>query len=93
MGLRDGQTERDAFVIANWVHTFSPKALVSVAPFYHFNQSDYDSLPTDQPGGHHLAPELELWRARRQTRSWTWAGTASRAGSTRSTSTRTICSA
>jgi hypothetical protein len=48
-GLRDGQTERDSFVIANWVHTFSPKALVSVAPFYHYNQANYDSLPTDQP--------------------------------------------
>jgi hypothetical protein len=48
-GLRDGQTERDGFVIANWVHTFSPKALVSVAPFYHLNQSDYDSRPADYP--------------------------------------------
>ena len=48
-GLRDGQTERDSFVIANWVHTFSPKALVSAAPFYHLNQSDYDSMPTDLP--------------------------------------------
>jgi hypothetical protein len=48
-GLRDGQTERDSFVIADWVHTFSPKALVSAAPFYHWNQSDYDSMPTDLP--------------------------------------------
>ena len=48
-GLRDGQTERDAFVIANWVHTFSSKALVSAAPFYHFNQANYDSRPTDIP--------------------------------------------
>ncbi len=48
-GLRDGQTERDAFVIANWVHTFSEKALVSAAPFYHFNLSDYDSLANDYP--------------------------------------------
>ncbi|MGP8251930.1 MAG: carboxypeptidase regulatory-like domain-containing protein [Terracidiphilus sp.] len=48
-GLRDGQTERDAFVIANWVHTFSPRALVAVAPFYHFNLSDYDSQPADLP--------------------------------------------
>ena len=48
-GLRDGQTERDSFVIANWVHTISPNALVSVAPFYHFNQSNYDSLASDQP--------------------------------------------
>ena len=48
-GFRDAQTERDSFVIANWVHTFSPKALYSAAPFYHFNQADYDSLPTDTP--------------------------------------------
>ena len=48
-GLRDTQKERDSFVVANWVHTISPKALISVAPFYHFNQSDYDSLASDQP--------------------------------------------
>ena len=48
-GLRDGQTERDGFLIANWVHTVSPKALFSVAPFYHFNQSNYDSRANDQP--------------------------------------------
>ena len=48
-GLRDGQTERDAFVIANWVHTISPKAVVSAAPFYHLNQADYDSPTTDYP--------------------------------------------
>jgi hypothetical protein len=49
VGLRDAQTERDSFVIANWVHTISPKALFTVAPFYHFNQAKYDSLPTDLP--------------------------------------------
>jgi hypothetical protein len=48
-GLRDGQTERDAFLIANWVHTFSAKALISAAQFYHFNQADYDSRITDDP--------------------------------------------
>ncbi|MGB7264611.1 MAG: TonB-dependent receptor [Terracidiphilus sp.] len=48
-GLRDAQTERDSFVIANWVHTISPNALFSLAPFYHFNQSDYDSRSTDLP--------------------------------------------
>jgi len=48
-GLRDGQSERDSFVIANWVHTLSPKALFSFAPFYHLNQADYDSPPTDSP--------------------------------------------
>jgi len=48
-GLRDGQTEHDSFVIANWVHTLSPKALFSVAPFYHLNQADYDSPTNDYP--------------------------------------------
>jgi hypothetical protein len=48
-GLRDGQTERDSFVIANWVRTLSPSATISVAPFYHLNQANYDSLPTDYP--------------------------------------------
>ena len=48
-GLRDGQSERDSFVIANWVHTLSPKALFSVAPFYHLNQANYDSSVNDNP--------------------------------------------
>jgi hypothetical protein len=48
-GLRDAQTERDAFLITNWVHTFTPHAMVSVAPFYHFNQANYDSPASDQP--------------------------------------------
>jgi len=48
-GLRDAQAERDSFIIANWVHTLSPKALFSFAPFYHFNQANYDSLPNDNP--------------------------------------------
>jgi len=48
-GLRDVQEERDQFVIANWVHTISPRAQLSVAPFYHFNQSNYDSRASDLP--------------------------------------------
>ncbi len=48
-GLRDAQSERDSFVIGNWVHTISPQALISVAPFYHFNQSDYNSRSNDLP--------------------------------------------
>src|SRR5215469_806748 len=48
-GLRDAQTERDAFVIGNWIHTLSPKAEVSLAPFYHLNQSNYDSPANDLP--------------------------------------------
>lgn len=48
-GLRDRQAERDAFVIANWVHTLSPNRSVSFAPFYHLNQADYDSAANDLP--------------------------------------------
>jgi hypothetical protein len=48
-GLRDAQTERDGFAIANWVHTISPRAMFEIAPFYHFNESNYDSLATDLP--------------------------------------------
>jgi len=48
-GLRDGQMERDSFLIANWVHTLSAKALFSFAPFYHFNQANYDSPANDDP--------------------------------------------
>jgi hypothetical protein len=48
-GLRDGQTEKDSFVIAEWAHTISPKALFSIAPFYHFNDADYDSPTSDYP--------------------------------------------
>ena len=48
-GLRDVQKERDAFVIANWVRTLSPKALFTIAPYYHFNQANYDSPATDFP--------------------------------------------
>ena len=46
-GQRDAQTERDGFAIVNWVHTISPKAMFEVAPFYHYNESDYDSRPSD----------------------------------------------
>lgn len=48
-GLRDAQLERDGFAIANWVHTISPQAMFEVAPFYHFNESNYDSLQSDTP--------------------------------------------
>jgi hypothetical protein len=48
-GLRDRQTERDGFLIGNWAHTISPKAQFSLAPFYHYNLSNYDSRTTDFP--------------------------------------------
>ena len=48
-GLRDGQTERDGFLIADWVHTISTRALFEAAPFYHWNVANYDSKPEDSP--------------------------------------------
>ncbi len=47
--LRDGQTERDGFLIADWVHTLTPSAMFEVAPFYHWNVANYDSKATDAP--------------------------------------------
>jgi len=48
-GLRDGQTERDGFLIANWVHTISPIAMFEIAPFYHWNLANYGSKAADTP--------------------------------------------
>jgi hypothetical protein len=48
-GLRDTQGERDSFIIFNWVRTLSNKASFELAPFYHFNQAEYDSPKTDSP--------------------------------------------
>ena len=48
-GLLDGQTERDAFLIADLVHNLSPSAIFEVAPFYHWNVANYDSKLTDLP--------------------------------------------
>jgi hypothetical protein len=48
-GLRDGQLEGDSFAIFDWTHTISAKAEFSVAPFYHFNQANYDSRANDFP--------------------------------------------
>jgi TonB dependent receptor-like, beta-barrel/Carboxypeptidase regulatory-like domain/TonB-dependent Receptor Plug Domain len=49
IGLRDGNHESDALVNFSWVHTFNPKALLAVSPFYHRNGANYDSSPTDFP--------------------------------------------
>ena len=49
IGLRDSQREADAGVVFSWVHTFSPKLLLTISPFYHYNSGDYNSLPTDVP--------------------------------------------
>jgi hypothetical protein len=47
IGLRDGNHEADALANFSWVHTFSSKALLTVSPFYHHNDANYDSSPAD----------------------------------------------
>jgi outer membrane cobalamin receptor len=48
-GLRDGEREPDGYVVFSWVHTFSPKMLLTVSPFYHYNGADYHGGANDYP--------------------------------------------
>jgi hypothetical protein len=47
--LRDTQNESDAIAAFTWLHTFSASTVLQASPFYHYNQADYASLPTDAP--------------------------------------------
>jgi hypothetical protein len=48
-GLRDSEREPDGYVTFSWVHTFSPNLLLTVSPFYHYNQASYTGGPNDVP--------------------------------------------
>src|SRR5262249_49676284 len=48
-GQRDTERERDAFVNFSWVRTLSPKMLLAVSPFYHFNRADFIGGGSDTP--------------------------------------------
>ncbi len=45
----DSNKERDGFVLFSWVRTFSPGLVLTVSPFYHYNNVKYASSPSDQP--------------------------------------------
>ncbi len=47
LNLRDGDHESDALANFSWVHTFDPRTLLTVSPFYHFNRANYDGASTD----------------------------------------------
>ena len=47
--LKDANLEKDSFVAATWVRTFSPGLVLTVSPFYHFNSANYESSPLDVP--------------------------------------------
>ncbi len=49
IGLRDSDSESDEILNLSWVHTFSPKSILTVSPFFHRNAAGYNSLPTDTP--------------------------------------------
>ena len=46
-GYRDIDQERDSFATFNWVHTISANTLLTVSPFFHYNNSRYTGGPTD----------------------------------------------
>jgi hypothetical protein len=47
--VHDAQRETDNFVVASWLHTFSPELLLTFSPFYHFNSADYNGGRNDYP--------------------------------------------
>jgi hypothetical protein len=48
-GLHDAEVEPDGYVTSSWVHTFNPKTLLTVSPFYHYNGADYRGGANDTP--------------------------------------------
>lgn len=47
LNQRDADRESDAVANFSWVHTFNPRILLTVSPFYHYNRANYDSALTD----------------------------------------------
>jgi Carboxypeptidase regulatory-like domain/TonB dependent receptor/TonB-dependent Receptor Plug Domain len=48
-GLRDSEREPDGYLTFSWIHTFNPNMLLTVSPFYHYNQAAYNGGPNDVP--------------------------------------------
>ena len=48
-GLHDSEREPDGYAAFSWIHTFNRNVLLTVSPFYHYNQASYDSSPNDVP--------------------------------------------
>jgi hypothetical protein len=48
-GLHDNEREPDGYVTFSWVHTFNANLLLTVSPFYHFNEASYGASPNDYP--------------------------------------------
>jgi hypothetical protein len=48
-GLRDNDLETDGYGLFSWVHTFNANTVLTVSPFYHYNDSGYHSPLSDAP--------------------------------------------
>jgi hypothetical protein len=48
-GLHDAEREPDGYVTFSWIHTFNPKTLLTISPFYHYNGADYQGGANDYP--------------------------------------------
>ena len=48
-GLNDGEHETDGYVAFSWIHTFNSNVLLTVSPFYHYSQANYQASPNDTP--------------------------------------------
>jgi Carboxypeptidase regulatory-like domain/TonB dependent receptor/TonB-dependent Receptor Plug Domain len=48
-GLRDSEREPDGYITFSWLHTFNPNLLLTVSPFYHYNQAAYNGGLNDVP--------------------------------------------
>jgi hypothetical protein len=48
-GLHDSEREPDGYVTFSWDHTFNSNLLLTVSPFYHYNQAGYNASPDDVP--------------------------------------------
>jgi len=47
--LQDSNKESDAYVLLSWIHSFSPGLVVTVSPYYHYNNVEYGSGLQDYP--------------------------------------------
>jgi hypothetical protein len=48
-GLHDSEREPDGYVTFSWVHTFNPKTVLTISPFYHYNEASYNASANDYP--------------------------------------------
>jgi hypothetical protein len=48
-GLHDSEREPDGYLTFSWVHTFNSNLLMTISPFYHYNEASYNASPSDYP--------------------------------------------